>query len=175
MNDVEKKLIQDFKDWRKERNRTQNNKQAVRKDTEEFMQIRFQIEPSQGETEEPINILDMLDMMIAPNVDASAAANSVRENIIACKPSQDAPENKMDCSTSCPDTRFKMFENSKCFHVSATTTNYADAVTACQAMGAELARIHTAAVRTVILQCVPATAAVGVRVCADTPTHVVSP
>ena len=142
MNDVEKKLIQDFKDWRKERNRTQNNKQAVRKDTEEFMQIRFQIEPGKTENEEPINILDMLDMMIAPNVDASAAANSVRENIIACKPSQDAPENKMDCSTSCPDTRFKMFENSKCFHVSATTTNYADAVTACQAMGAELASIN---------------------------------
>ena len=41
-------------------------------------------------------------------------------------------------------------------------------------MGAELARLHTAAVRTVILQCDPATAAGVERVCADTPTHVVS-
>ena len=47
-------------------------------------------------------------------------------------------------------------------------------------MGAELARLHTAAVRTVIPQFytaviprVPATAAGEARVCADTPTHVV--
>ena len=36
-----------------------------------------------------------------------------------------------------------------------------------------MARLQTAAVRTVILQCDPATAAGVARVCADTPTHVV--
>ena len=41
-------------------------------------------------------------------------------------------------------------------------------------MGAELAGLHTAAVRTVILPCDPATASGVVRGCADTPTHVVS-
>ena len=90
MNNVEKKLIEDFENWRVEKNRSETKKEAIYRDTEEFMLTRFQIKPRKGKNsarEQPISILDILDTMIAPNVDAAVAANSVRENVIACKQS----------------------------------------------------------------------------------------
>ena len=80
MNNVEKKLVQDFREWRTQNKKTKTNKEAVEKDMKEFMESRFQIKSR----DQPINILDILDMMIAPDVDASIAANGVRENEIAC-------------------------------------------------------------------------------------------
>ena len=82
MNDVEKKLVQDFRDWRTLHKKNEVDKKAIKKDMAEFMETRFQIKP----TEPSINILDILDTMIAPDVDASVAANGVRENEIACRP-----------------------------------------------------------------------------------------
>ena len=48
MSNVEKKVIRDFDDWRAEKNRNGTTKEAIYKDTEEFMQTRFQIKPNNG-------------------------------------------------------------------------------------------------------------------------------
>ena len=85
MNNVEKKLVQEFRDWRTQNKKTKTNKEAIQKDMEEFMEERFQITQTETGGEQPINILDILDMMISPDVDTSLAANGVRENEIACK------------------------------------------------------------------------------------------
>ena len=65
MNNVEKKLVQDFRDWRTQNKKTKTNKEAIQKDMEEFMEERFQIKQTRTETdgEQPINILDILDMI----------------------------------------------------------------------------------------------------------------
>ena len=80
MSHVEKKLAKDFKDWRAQSKRNGTVSQTMKKDLEEFMETRFQIRPSQTEIEQPLTILDILDMMIAPDVDATVAANSVRDS-----------------------------------------------------------------------------------------------
>ena len=61
--------------------------EAMKEDMKEYMQKTFQIkleEASMSGTK-PVNILDILDTMIAPNVEASVAANGVRDNILACQ------------------------------------------------------------------------------------------
>ena len=85
MSHVERKLVQDFKDWRAETKRNGTTNKMIKKDLEEFMDTRFQIKPSQTEGEQPLTILDILNMMISPDVDASIAARSVRQNAIACQ------------------------------------------------------------------------------------------
>ena len=142
MNNVEKKLIQDFENWRAQENKVETNREAIYKDTEEFMQTRFQIEPSKGKKEQgeqPISILDILDTMIAPDADASLAANSVRQNVMACQKST-ANRDSDPCEYSCSNPNFNI-SGSKCFHVSPTLLNYDAAKTACQDMGAQLATI----------------------------------
>ena len=112
MNNVEKKLIEDFENWRVEKNKSETKKEAIYEDVEEFMLTRFQIKPSneknsernsKGETsaarEKPISILDILDTMIAPDVDASLAANSVRQNAMACQKSTLSRDDT--CTYSC--------------------------------------------------------------------------
>ena len=96
MGNVRKELVVDFLEWREKENRNQNTKEAVTKDFEDFMQTRFQIKPSQNASNEPISIIDILDMMIAPDVDASIAANSARENVLACKKSEQETEPLVD-------------------------------------------------------------------------------
>ena len=88
MGNVEKKLVLDFTSWRRERNQNETTKEAIKRDFENFMHARFQIKPSQNASNEPISIIDILDMMIAPDVDDWIAANSVRENALACKQSE---------------------------------------------------------------------------------------
>ena len=142
MSQVEKKLGEDFKDWRakNERNRTIN--EPIKKDLEEFMETRFQIKQNQREEEQPLTILEILDMMIVPDVDASIAANSDRENALACQTAEN--RGNSESAFSCTDTRFTL-SGTKCFHVSTARENYANAVTACQHMGGELAEISSQA------------------------------
>ena len=139
MNNVEKKLIRDFENWRAQENRVDTNREAISKDTEEFMQTRFQINPSKSSGEQPITILDILDTMIAPDVDASLAANSVRQNVMACQKST-ANRDSDPCEYSCSNPNFNI-SGSKCFFVSTAKLNYDAAKTACQDMGAQLATI----------------------------------
>ena len=142
MSHVEKKLAQDFEDWRAEAKRNGTTNKAIKKDLEEFMETRFQIKPNKTEGEQLLTILDILDMMIAPDVDATVAANSVRENAVACKRAEE--RGNFDSAFTCSDPRFILSGN-KCFHVSTAYENYANAVSACQGMGAELAMISSPA------------------------------
>ena len=87
MNNVEAKLTRDFKDWRVENNKNETTKEAISLDAEEFMLEMFQIQPVDSTAEQQITILDILDMMIASNVEASIAVQSVRNNALACKKS----------------------------------------------------------------------------------------
>ena len=70
MNNVEAKLTRDFKDWRAENKKNKTSKEAISFDAEGFMLEMFQIQPVDSPTEQQISILDILDMMIASNVDA---------------------------------------------------------------------------------------------------------
>ena len=140
MNNVEKKLVQDFREWRTQYKKTKTNKEAVEKDMKEFMESRFQIKSS----DQPINILDILDMMIAPDVDASIAANGVRENEIACKQSTIVVDDNTSCTKFCSDKRFSLTDGPNCLYLSTEGVSQPNAVTACQSMGAELATLKPA-------------------------------
>ena len=129
MNNVEKRLTKDFNTWRIGNDKNETNEEAVKKDMEEFMQTRFQIKPSKTEPEELVNILDILNMMIAPDVDVSVAASSIIENAAACKQSNQSMI--AVCLNSCPNPNFKLI-GGKCFYVSTAAANYENAVTACQ-------------------------------------------
>ena len=145
LNNVEKKLILDFEEWRAKENRNETTKEEIKKDIEDIMQIRFPIKPSQEKRENPVNILDILDTMITPDVEVSLAVNSIREKTIACKQQVklDGVDNSA-CTYTCPDVNFKL-QGNKCFYLSSTTVNYDDAVAACRGMKAELATITNAA------------------------------
>ena len=84
MSNVEKKIGLNFQKWRNETNRRNNTEAEIKKDMEEYMRTTFQIEP-QKDDQEPPNIMDILDTMVATNVEASVAANSVRDNVFACR------------------------------------------------------------------------------------------
>ena len=85
MSHVERKIQENFALWRQknQRNRTGS---TMLKDIEDYMSETFQIDPTSN-----VSILDILDMMTAPNVEASVAANGVRQNVFAC---QEASENQ---------------------------------------------------------------------------------
>ena len=72
MDIVEKILGENFQNWR---NDLTGN---ITEDMAKYMAEIFQI------PNKTMNILDILDTMVASNVEASVAANSVRENEAAC-------------------------------------------------------------------------------------------
>ena len=78
---VEDALKEDFIDWRKKRGRTEMDN--IEEDLTEYMEETYEI-PNE------VNILDILNTMIAPNnAEASLAANAARENFAACKEDHD--------------------------------------------------------------------------------------
>ena len=85
MNNVEKAVGEHFARWRKSENRTAGD--DVLQDMVDYMEQTFQIRPQ----ENPVNILDILDTMVASNVEASLAANGVRENVLACQETSSPP------------------------------------------------------------------------------------
>ena len=73
MDDVQRKLKDNFMKWRVKNQKNGNTMEAMREDMKEYMQETFQIkleEASMSGTK-PANILDILDTMIVPNVEAS--------------------------------------------------------------------------------------------------------
>ena len=84
MDNVERKVGENFAKWREENNKKDNNKEALEKDIKEYMHTVFHIKPNVIKSAS-VSILDILDTMIAPNVEASVAANAVRVNVFACK------------------------------------------------------------------------------------------
>ena len=88
--------------------------------------------------------------MIAPNVEASVAANGVRQNVLACqeetspKESTSLGERKKrgaNCVATCSNTEFTPF-GANCFYFSTTRVTHSEAVVACQAKGAQLVTIN---------------------------------
>ena len=147
MNNVEKKLVEDFNIWRVNNNKNETSKTAIYKEVEEFMEERFQIQPKKENDPtmgQPITILDILDTMIAPDVDASIAANSLRQNILACKELTKSVDDT--CVNSCSRQDFELFQGesgSKYFHLSAgdSGVQFNTAGEDCANMGAQLATI----------------------------------
>ena len=84
MDNVERKVGENFAKWREENNKKDNNKEALEKDIKEYMHTVFHIKRNVIKSAS-VSILDILDTMIAPNVEASVAVNAVRENVFACK------------------------------------------------------------------------------------------
>ena len=142
MSHVEKKLVQDFKVWQAQNKRNGKKNVTIKKSLEEFMETRFQIKPSQTGREQPLTILDILDMMIAPDVDATVAANGVRENALACQTAEEGKNS--ESAYFCSDPRFTLSGN-KCFLVVNAGRTYGESVRECQDMGAELVKIDSPA------------------------------
>ena len=89
MSNVERKIKMNFLKWRNETERRGNDEAEIRADFEEYMRATFQIKPPK-DGEEPANIMDILDTMVASNVEDSVTANAVRENVIACDSAKEA-------------------------------------------------------------------------------------
>ena len=79
MDNVQRKLTKNFVKWRADKKKNETKRETLENNIQEYMQKTFQIKT------ESLSILDILDTMIAPNPDASVAANGVRGNIFACK------------------------------------------------------------------------------------------
>ena len=141
MNNVEKKLVQDFRIWRTTHIKTNNSKRVNAKDMENFMEGEFQIKRSSKEGKPQIHILDILDMMISPDVDTSLAANGVRENEIACKEPTSSTNKNTECTYSCANPGFTLL-GSRCFHVTQGSGSTHVGIAACTAFGAVLATIE---------------------------------
>ena len=144
MDNVQRKLKDNFLRWRVENQKIGNTMEAMKEDMKEYMHKSFQINLEEASTSEtkPANILDILDTMIAPNVEASVAANGVRDNILACKETG-RRKKRSTCTCSCPDTQFKR-SGKKCFGVSKHSLTNSEAVTQCSKRGAVLATIANA-------------------------------
>ena len=127
-------------------NRDNVTKEDLEEDLKDYMHTIFQIKSSVSTTKS-MNILDILDTMIAPNVESSVAANGVRENIFACKESSDHKDDptriqkRSPCTLSCTNPDFKLSGNN-CFWVSQLKFDYNEAASQCLAQGAELATIN---------------------------------
>ena len=140
MGNVERKLIEDFGDWRTKNKRSKTSKEELKKDVGDFMEEKFQIKSNETGGKQQINILDILDTMISPDIDVDVLfdANSVRKNEIACQQLTEIEDDNVGCRYSCPDTRFNLF-GGLCYHVSTELANAEDADKQCDKMGARLA------------------------------------
>ena len=141
VNHVEKKLVKDFRIWRTMHMKINTSKEVIAKDMENFMEDEFQIKRSSTEGEPQIHILDILDMMISPDVDTSLAANGVRENEIACKEPTSSTNKNTECTYSCANPGFTLL-GSRCFHVTQGSGSTHVGIAACTAFGAVLAIIE---------------------------------
>ena len=150
MNNVEKKIEENFVNWRRKNKRNDGSKEATQKDVEDFMFSVFQIK-TEGNRTEAVNILDILDTMISPNGEASLAVNSPRENAFACEMKREAIENpnnrkKRDsCALECPSPSFELV-GTNCFYGSEKDLllDFESATEKCEEFGAELATINNA-------------------------------
>ena len=87
MDNVEEALKEDFIKWREEKGRTEIDN--IDEELAEYMEEIYQI------TNPEVNILDILNTMIAPNnAEDSLGANGARENFAACNEKEE--ENDLD-------------------------------------------------------------------------------
>ena len=81
MDNVEKAVADNFAQWRDENGRNETSEEEISEDMAIYMNEAFQINT---ESSEAANILDMLNTMVASDVDVSVGLNGVRDNVIAC-------------------------------------------------------------------------------------------
>ena len=81
MDNVEKAVGDNFAKWREENHRNETSEEEISKDMATYMNEAFQINT---ESSEAANILDILNTMVASDVDVSVGLNGVRDNVIAC-------------------------------------------------------------------------------------------
>ena len=163
MSNVENKIQKDFVEWRDENEKNETGREAIRKDVEEYMRETFQIDQkSYGADErDPVSILDIIDTMVAPDVDASVAANGIRSNILACKEANLEKETggnseNEEAGSCCPrlgsGSASKLVGN-KCFVASSDKEflNRTNAKMRCKELGGTLAIINDAAEDEVVI------------------------
>ena len=160
MDNVEKKVAENFAKWREENNKNDNNEEAIEKDIKEYMHTAFQIKRKAIKSES-VNILDILDTMIAPNVEAAVAVNSVRENIFACKESSEQTNDaagrrkRQDaCTCFCSNDDFRL-SGSNCYKISLVEEDYTGANAICIASGAKLATITNSEDEKIVIELMP--------------------
>ena len=88
MDNVEKAVADDFAKWREEKGRNDTSKDEISADMADYMEEVFQI--NNTGSPEAANILDILNTMVASDVDQSVDMNGVRENTISCAGSEEA-------------------------------------------------------------------------------------
>ena len=82
MDNVEKAVADNFANWREENGRNGISEKEILEDMATYMNEAFQI--NNIESSEAANIVDILNTMVASDVDNSVGLNGVRENVIAC-------------------------------------------------------------------------------------------
>ena len=114
MSNVEKKIQENFVQWRTENGKNKTGS-ALLKNVEDYMREIFQIHNKEGS--DPVSILDILDTMIAPDVDASVAANGVRQNSLACQEEASTQKSTSlgsrkkrqdNCAATCSNPKFTL-------------------------------------------------------------------
>ena len=162
MDNVQRKLTKNFVKWRADKKKNETDRETLENDIQEYMQKTFQIKT------ESLSILDILDTMIAPNPDASVAANGVRGNIFACKENRSQANGKRrrkkrsTATYSCPNNKFKL-SGDNCFWVSDEALSYNEAISQCSAQGAELATINNAEDNTFVSDLMPSSSGPGIE------------
>ena len=158
MGNVEKKVTENFMKWSEEKHETREDLQAIRHQMMQYMRQTFQIEPPDEVGRNPVNILDILDTMVAPNVEASVALNGVQANALACTDPEvenDKTERKKRAAWSqthvCTNSQFLPSPGGTCFFFSSDKANYTKAVEECKALGATLAKISDATENDLVL------------------------
>ena len=136
MTNVEKKIGDNFVAWRRENKRHEESMEGIEKDMEDYMAQTFQIE-----TGSSVNLLDILNTLIAPNTDETLAANAVRENVLACQDSSEKESSPMTQRQKRETSYEWSCQNQRCFYLSSKKASYPEAVNECQSLNAELASI----------------------------------
>ena len=136
MTNVEKKIGGNFVAWRRENARHEESMEGKEKDMEDYMAQTFQIEIGSS-----VNILDILNTMIAPNADETLAANAVRENVFACQDILEKESSPMTQRQKREDSCEWSCQNQDCFCLSSTEVSFSEAVNECQSQNAGLASV----------------------------------
>ena len=82
MDNVEKAIGNKFATWRKENGRNGRSEERISEDMADYMSEAFQI--NNTESGDAANILDILNTMVASDVESSVGLNGVRDNILSC-------------------------------------------------------------------------------------------
>ena len=113
MNNVEKQVYEDFAAWRRDNGKDEIQPDRIKKDIADFMRVTFQIMQDDNNVE-PVNIMDILDTMVASNVEASVASNAVSNNVAACAGDTGEPQTTTTTTTPTRTRKRRSVTSVKC-------------------------------------------------------------